>query len=102
MDPGKYIDRMMEAYEQHFGVKPGMKHRSPLQKGDHPKLDTTPFLNEDEKEIYQFLIRCGQWNIPIGRFDTQSALMLMSHYRTFPREYHLERFKRIYEYLRMF
>ena len=30
MDPGKYIDQMMEAYEQHFGVKPNMKHKSPL------------------------------------------------------------------------
>ena len=51
MDPGKYIDCMIEAYEQHFGVKPDIKHGSPLQKGDHPKLDTTPFLNEDDKEI---------------------------------------------------
>ena len=51
-----------------------MKHRSPLQKGDHPKLDIIKFLNEDDKEIYQFLIGCGQWNISIRRFDTQSAM----------------------------
>ena len=78
MDPRKYIDRMIEAYEQHFGVKPKMKHRSPLQKDDLPKLDTTPFLDKDGKEIYQSLIRCGQWNISIRRFDTQSSLMSMS------------------------
>ena len=52
MDPGKYIDRMMESYEQHFGVKPDKKHRSPLQKGYHPEVDTTPFLNEEGKMIY--------------------------------------------------
>ena len=52
MDPGKYINRMMEAYEQHFGVKPDMKHRFSLQKGDHPALATSPSLNEDDKEIY--------------------------------------------------
>ena len=53
MDPGKYIDQMEEAYIQHFGVKPNKKYRSsPLQKGDYPKLDTTPFLNEEGKEIY--------------------------------------------------
>ena len=52
MDPGKYIDQMIEAYKQHFGVKPNMKHRYPLQKGDHPKLDTTPFLDKDRKETY--------------------------------------------------
>ena len=60
MDPEKYIDRMIEAYEQHFRVKPDMKHRSPLQKGDHPELDTAPFLDEERKEIYQSLIGCGQ------------------------------------------
>ena len=79
-----------------------MKHRSPLQKYDHPELDTTPFLDKDGKEIYQSLIGCGQWNISMGRFDTQSALMSMSRYRTAPREGHLERVKRIYGYLRRF
>ena len=99
IDPGKYIDRMMEAYEQHFGAKPDMKHRTPLEKGDHPKLDTTPFLNEDDEEIYQSLIGCEQWNVSIGRFDTQSALMSMSRNRNAPREGHLKRVKRIFGYL---
>ena len=102
MDPGKYIDRMMEAYKQHFGVKPDMKHRSLLQKGAHPELDTMPFLDEEGKEIYQSLIGCSQLNISIGRFNIQSAMMSMSRYRTAPREGHLERVKRIYGYLRRF
>ena len=59
MDPGKYIDCMMEAYEQHFWAKPDMKYKSLLQKDDHPKLDTTPILDEDGKEIYQSFIGCG-------------------------------------------
>ena len=59
MDPGKYIDRMMESYKQHFGVKPDRKHRSPLQKGYHPEVDTTPFLDEEGKMIYQSLIGFG-------------------------------------------
>ena len=79
-----------------------MKHRSPLQKGDHPELDTTPFLDEEGKDTYQSLIRCRQWNIFIGRFDMQSAMMSMSRYCTAPREGHLERVKRIYGYLRRF
>ena len=52
MDPGKYIDRMNESHKQHFGKMPEMKHRSPLQKGDHPELDTTPFLDGEGKMIY--------------------------------------------------
>ena len=37
---------MIKAYKHHFGVKPDIKHIYPLQKGDHPELDTTPFLDE--------------------------------------------------------
>merc|ERR1719491_1297125 len=99
MDPGKYIERMMEAYEQHFGETPDTKHRSPLQKGDHPEMDTTPFLDEDGKEIYQSLIGSGQWNISIGRFDTQMSFMALSRFRTAPRQGHLDRVKRAYGYL---
>ena len=90
---------MEKAYVQHFGVKPNKKYRSPLQKGDHLELDTTPFLDEDKREIYQSLIGASQWNISIGRFDTQSAFMSMLKYCTTPREGHLERVRRIYRYL---
>ena len=99
MDPGKYIDWMEEAYVQHFGIKPVQKYRSPLQKGDHPELDTAPFLDKKRNEIYQSSIGCGQWNLSIGRFNTQSAFMLISKYRTTPREGHLERVQWIYGYL---
>ena len=52
MDPGMDIDCVEEAYVQHFKTKPVQRYRSPLQKGDHPELDTSPFLNDEEKEIY--------------------------------------------------
>ena len=68
-----------------------MKHRSQLQKGDHPEMDTTPFLDEEGKEIHQSLIGCGQWNISIRRFNIQLAMMSMSRYYTAPREGHLEK-----------
>ena len=51
MDPRQYVKPMEEAYVQHFKVKPNQKHCLPLQKGDHPELDTTTFLDDDEKEI---------------------------------------------------
>ena len=80
MDPGQYVKRMEEAYVQHFKVKTDQKHRSPLQKGDHPELDTTPFLDEKEKEIYMSLVGSAQWSISIGRFDIQTAIMTMSKF----------------------
>ena len=86
MDPGKYIDPMLESYKQYFGVKPDMKHRSPLQKGDHADIYTTPFLDEEGKMIYQSLIGCCHWNISIGKFDIHTAFMLMSRYHNTHRE----------------
>ena len=78
MDPGKYVARMEEAYVQHFKTKPVQKHQYPLQKGDYPELDTSPFLNE--KEMYMSLVGSTQWSISIGRFDIQLAITTMSKF----------------------
>ena len=60
MDPRKDIDQMEEAYAQIFGSNPNKKYRSLLHKDDHPKLGTTPFLEEEGNEIYQSLIGSSQ------------------------------------------
>ena len=99
MDPGQYVKRMEEAYLQHFKVKPNQKHQSPLQKGDHPELDTTPFLDEKEIEIYMSLVGSAQWSISIGRFDIQTAIMTMSKFRSAPRKGHLDIMRRVIGYL---
>ena len=97
MDPGKYIDRMEDL--QHFKTKPVQRERSPLQKGDHPELDTSPFLDENDKEIYMSLVGSAQWSISIGCFDIQSAIMTMSKFCSAPRSGHLDRMKQIIRYL---
>ena len=51
MDPSKYIDKMEETYERLFGEPPNDKVSSPLTKGDHPELDTSVFLEENDIEI---------------------------------------------------
>ena len=41
MAPDKYINKMVDVYQRMFGSKPsGRKIRNPLEKGDHPELDT--------------------------------------------------------------
>ena len=72
---------------------------SPLEHGDHPKLDTSPLLNINGIKIYQSLIGSLQWAIQIGRFDVGTATMTMSRFRAFPRQGHLDRAKRIIGYL---
>jgi hypothetical protein len=102
MDPKKYIEKMIQSYEQMFGTKLGKRPYSPLEEGDHPELDTSSFLCEDDILKYQSLIGQLQWLITLGRFDIQTAVMTMSSFRAQPRIGHLDRLKRIYAYIHKF
>ena len=93
---------MIQSYKQMFGTKLGRKPRSPLEEGDHPELDTSEFLCEDDIVKYQSLIGQLQWLITLGRFDIQTAVMTMSAFRAQPRVGHIERVKRIYAYIHRF
>ena len=100
--PIKYIKKMIMSYEQMFGKTPRTTAWSPLEKGDHPELDDSEFLNPEDTQKYQSLIGALQWAISIGRLDITTAIMTMSSFRTSPRKGHLERLKRIYGYLAKF
>jgi Reverse transcriptase (RNA-dependent DNA polymerase) len=97
--PRKYIEKMMDQYEQLIGMKPN-EYTSPLEKSDHPEIDTTDELDQTGIKTYQSMIGSLQWAISLGRFDIQTATMTMSRFRTAPRKGHLEQLKRIYGYLR--
>jgi uncharacterized protein YciI len=96
--PKKYIAQMMEQYERIYGEQPKM-FVSPLEKGDHPELDSTSELDDQGIKQYQSLIGSLQWLITLGRFDIATAVMSMSRFRVAPREGHLDRLKRIYGYI---
>ena len=102
MNPRKYIDKMMQTYEQLYGNKPSTTPQSPLVENDHPELDTSEFLDEEGMQQYQSLIGSLQWAISIGRWDIQTAIMSLSSFRAQPRKGHLERVKRVYGYLYRF
>jgi Reverse transcriptase (RNA-dependent DNA polymerase) len=99
--PRKYIDKLIEQFERMFGMKP-KEYTSPLDKGDHPEVDTSNELDLDGIKLYQSMIGCLQWAISLGRFDIHTATMTMSRFRMAPRKGHLERLKRIYGYLKKF
>ena len=99
MAPRKYIERMVKGYEQMFGSKPKHNVTSPLEKGDHPELDSSDELDMEGIKKYQSLIGTLQWAISLGRFDVATAVMTMSSFRAAPRQGHLERVKRICGYL---
>ena len=72
---------------------------SPLKKGDHPEIDNSEFLNNDNVQVYQLLIGAMQWAVSIGHFDISTAVMTMSGFRAQPCHGHLDHIKHIYGYL---
>ncbi len=95
LEPKKFLDRLTQTYERHFGCKPNARPSSPLEKGDHPEMDTSDFCNDEDVSKYQSLIGSLQWLISLGRFDVATAVMSLSSFRAAPRVGHLERAKRI-------
>jgi len=93
--PKKHVEKILENYRRIYGTWP-KPATSPLTTGDHPKLDASELLNEDDQKAYQSLIGAPQWVIQIGRFDIQTAVMTLSRFRAVPRRGHLDRVKRIH------
>ena len=40
MAPKKYAEKMIDGYKNTFDEKPSSKYKSPLERKDHPELDT--------------------------------------------------------------
>jgi hypothetical protein len=99
ISPLKYIDKLVKNYEKLFGELPKKNCTSPLEKGDHPELDTSELLEPKDIVTYQSMIGALQWAVSIGRFDITTAVMTLSGFRVAPRQGHLDRAKRIYGYL---
>ena len=97
--PKKYIERMIESYKEMFGDVP-KPYTSPLEKNDHPEIDTSEELDALGIKKYQSLIGALQWLVSLGRFDVATAVMTMSRFRIAPRQGHLDRLKRVYGYVR--
>ena len=53
---------------------------SPIEKNDHPELDTSDLLNDEDIVKYQSLIGALQWVVSIGQFDVMTAVMTLSSF----------------------
>ena len=69
---------------------------APLEKGDHPEMDASDFLDAEKIKLYQSLIGALQWMVTIGRFDIMTAVVSLSAFRAAPRVGHLERADKFY------
>jgi hypothetical protein len=73
-----------------------------LESNDHPEINSSKFLGEDDIQKYQSLIGAMQWAIRIGCFDIAVHVMMMSSFRASPHHGHLEQVKRMVGYLSKF
>jgi hypothetical protein len=96
MQPRKFIEKMIEMCVQFFGTRPGRKYQSPLEKEDHPEIDTSYLLDDDGTKPNQSLIGPMQWTVSLARIEIATTVMTLSGFRVAPRVGHLERVKRVY------
>ena len=95
-----YIKKILSQFERLFpDTKFSRRIATPLDPGDHPELDTSELLDTKDTKIYQSLIGMLQWAVTLGRMDIQCAVMTLSRFRAMPRCGHLERVKRMFNYL---
>ena len=96
----KYITEMLRKYEKEYGEI--RKEKTPMTAGDHPELDDSPLLNEDQITHYQSIIGTLQWIVTSGRLDITFAVASLSRFNANPREGHLRRTIKILGYLKKY
>jgi hypothetical protein len=90
ISPQWYIEKLLDNYKCLFGKSPLHHSQSPLESNDHPEINSSKFLGEDDIQKYQSLIGAMQWAISIGHFDIAVHFMMMSSFRASPHHGHLE------------
>jgi len=67
-----------------------IKHDIPMVAGDHPKLDKSKHLDDEEHTKYQMLIGILNWIVTIGRIDIAFAVSSLSRFIACPRQGHMD------------
>jgi hypothetical protein len=80
----QYIEKMVASYKQMFDSVP-KKYKTPLDKGDHPKIDASELHDKDCIKFYLTMIGKIQWCVDLGRIDIFSASVTMFSFCAAPR-----------------
>ena len=96
--PKKYIDKLADTYKRIFNKDTPKGYKTPLDKNDHPELDTSEILEGDMATKYLTMVGQLQWLVTLWRFDIHAQVAMMSRFRAAPRQGHMDRLKRIYSY----
>ena len=96
--PKRYINKLAYTYRRRFNEDPPKGYKTPLDKNDHPELDTSEIPEVDMAAKYLTMVGQLQWLVTLGRFDIHAQVVTMSRIRAAPRQGHMDRLKRIYSY----
>ena len=94
----KYIDKSAHTNRRLINDDPAKGYKTPLDKNDHPELDTSEILVGDMAAKYHTMVGQLQWLVTLGRFDIHAQVSTMSRFRAAPRQGHMDRLKKIYAY----
>ena len=94
----KYLTEAICCIESMFGDLP--KNNTPIWYGDHPKVDNSIHMNDEEHHIYQMIIGILNWLVCLGRIDIWFTVSSLSHLSGFPRYGHLDQVLRVFGYLK--
>ena len=68
--PRKYIDKLADTYKRLFYEDPPKGYKTPLDKNDHPELNTSEILQGNMTVKYLTMVGQLQWLVySLGRFD---------------------------------
>ena len=81
-----------------FNEDPKTGYKTPLDKNDHPELDTSEILEGDITAEYLTMVGQLQWLVTLGKVDLHAQVATMSRFRAAARQGHINRLKRIYSY----
>ena len=76
--PRKYIDKVADTCKRLFNDDASKHYKTPLDKNDHPELDTSEILEGDMATKYLTMVGQLQWLVTLGRFDLHAQVATMS------------------------
>ena len=91
----KYIDQLADTYKRLFNDDPPKGYKTPVDKKDHPELDTSEILEGDMAAKNPTMLGLLQWLVTLGRFDLHAKAATMSRFKATPRQGHMDRLNRI-------
>ena len=76
----KFIEKLKETFVRLLNTEPSKGLITPLEKNDHPELDTSDILEGQQVNHYLTMVGQLQWLITLGRFDIQAQVITISSF----------------------